>query len=1022
MPARLEIALRGDLFDADGATLARKARDYFSCGIAEARAVRVLTIDARLSGELLEQLRIEIFTNPITEVSSFAPLAFNADWVIWVGYLPGVKDAAGETAREAIEDFLGRPLDPGEACYTSKLYFLRAPAPAGGGLTAAAVERIARELLSNDLIQRYRIWRGNGNPGTAQADDGSVPLWDPADGVGFMIPRVELHHAGRVQPIPIANDAELLRISAERHLFLDPRDVPAIRGYFLRDDVRAARRAMGLDLPTDVEIEYIAQARSDHCNHNTFRGLFHYRDRASGESITLDSLFRTCIEAPTLAIADQKDWVVSVLWDNAGVGRFDEDHFYTITGETHNSPSNMEAYGGSLTGIVGVYRDPLGTGKGSRLIFGTYGYCVGPRDYAGPLRPRLHPRRLLDGVIEGVRDGGNKSGIPTPFGTVFFDESYLGKCLVFVTAAGIMPAKIAGARSDQKLTRPGDLVVMCGGAVGKDGIHGVTASSHIYSEKTPAGHVQIGDPYTQKKMHDFLIVARDRGLIEFITDCGGGGLSSAVGESARFSGGVEVDLDRIPLKYAGLDPWEIWISESQERMVVAVAPARIEEFLSLSRQHAVESTVIGRYTDSGHVHLRYQDASCAYVALDFLKSDFPQWEFDADWIPPSERGWVEPVLTEPEDHEGCLLAMLSRPNIASKEWIQRQYDHEVQGGSVIKPLVGVQRDIPADAAVVRPVLTSLRGLAITQALNPTYSRIDPHAMTAVTIDEAVRRIIAVGGDPDHIGGIDNFCWPEIRYDPEQNPDGKFKAAGLVRSCLALKASCLAMGIPLLSGKDSMYIDGNLTGAFGERHRISGLPTLQFTAVSVVPDVRRCVTLLPKQPGEMLYLLGRTRDELGGSEYYDMFGLTGCHVPGVNPQAVFAGYRALAGAIADRLVSAVHGVYRGGLGVHLALMAMAGGYGLDVELARVPCTEDGDNVLLRNDIVLYAESAGRLLVAVPPDRTAAFEERMQGYPCAPIGKVTGTDRLAVRGVQDRQILDVPLAALREAWRRPFGDLI
>ncbi len=1019
MPARLEIALREDLFDAEGAALVRKAADYFGYRLASARTARVLTLDLGLPAEILEKLRTEIFTNPVTEISSFEPLATPADWIIWVGLLPGVKDTAGEIAREAIEDFLGHPLPPGETCYASKLYFIReAETRLSAGVSGEAMERLARELLANDLIHQWRIWRvkpgGNGD---------ELPQWNPAEGMGVITPKVVLAHTPQVSEIPIGSEEELLRISAERHLFLDPRDAPAIRSYYLRPEVRHARRKVGLDLPTDVELEYIAQARSDHCNHNTFRGLFRYRDLSSGERAVIDSLFRTCISQPTRAIAEKKDWVISVLWDNAGVGRFDDKHFYTITGETHNSPSNMEAYGGAITGIVGVYRDPLGTGKGSKLICGTYGYCVGPRDYDGPLRPRLHPRRLLDGVIEGVRDGGNKSGVPTAFGGVFLDESYLGKCLVYVTALGIMPSEIEGERSDRKRTHPGDFVVVCGGRVGKDGIHGVTASSSIYTENIPAGHVQIGDPYTQKKMHDFLIVARDRGLIRFITDCGGGGLSSAVGESARFSGGVEVDLDRVPLKYDGLDQWEIWISESQERMVIAVDPDHCDAFLKLAERHAVEATVIGRYTASGYVHLKYAGKTCAYIALDFLESDFPQWEFDAEWTPPVQRGLTEPVISAPSDHDACLLAMLGRPNIASKEWIQRQYDHEVQGGSVIKPMIGAERDIPSDAAVLRPVLDSDRGLAVAQALNPTYSRIDAHAMTAVTIDEAVRRVIAVGGDPAHIGGIDNFCWPEIRFDGERNPDGKLKAAHLVRSCLALKSSCLAMGIPLLSGKDSMYVDGDLAGPFGERHRVSGLPTLQFTVVSAVPDVSRCVTMEPKRPGDSLYILGATRHELGGSEYYDLHGETGDSVPTVNPHEVFGMYTAVAEAIRSGIVASVHGIYRGGIGVHLALMVMASRLGLEVELARIPCADgNGADAVLRPDRLLYAESAGRFLITLSAEHAEHFETLMRKHVAVQVGTVTDSDRFMARDLDGKPLIDLGCAALRKAWKRPFGALV
>ncbi|MGD8435428.1 MAG: AIR synthase-related protein, partial [Syntrophobacterales bacterium] len=696
--------------------------------------------------------------------------------------------------------------------------------------------------------------------------------------------------------------------------------------------------------------------------------------------------------------------------------RFDQDTYYVITGETHNSPSNMEAYGGALTGIVGVYRDPMGTGKGSRLIAGTYGYCVGYRDYRGPLKPHLHPRRLLDGVIEGVRDGGNKSGIPTPYGQVFFDHGYMGKCLVFVTALGIMPATVSGTPSEQKTTTAGDLIIMCGGRVGKDGIHGVTASSEIYSEDTPAGHVQIGDPYTQKKMHDFLLEARDRGLIAFITDNGGGGLSSSIGESARFSKGALVELDKVPLKYEGLDLWEIWVSESQERMTVAIKPENLKFFMQLSEKHEVESTVIGQYTDSGKLHITYHGKTCAYVDLALLESGFPQWEFEAEWVLPEHRALREPVLGPPDDQRRILLTMLSRPNIASKEWIVRQYDHEVQGTSVVKHLVGAERDVPNDGVVLRPRLGSLRGLATAQALNPTYSRIDAYHMTACTIDETVRRLLAVGGSLEHLGGVDNFCWPNIQYDPESNPDGKLKAAQLVRANWALRDYCLGFGIPLLSGKDSMYVDGNLEGDFGERHKVSGLETLQFTGTSVIEDVQRCLTMEPKVPGDYLYILGVTRNELAGSEYYDLYGYTGLNVPQVKLEEVLPLYQALEQSTRGEILASAHGIYRGGLGVHLALVAMAGGLGLKVELAEVPA--EG---VKRDDILMYSESAGRFIVTVAPEDRAEFEEKFKGLPCGCVGMVTENKKLTIRGLEGKVLLNVGLRQLKTAWKKPFSNL-
>ncbi len=998
MPSQIEITIKPELIDAEGETLRRKARDYFNIAVASVRVVHILTIDAELSEDQLQRIRTGIFTNPVTQLSDTAPLPVAADWIIWLGFRPGVRDNAGATAVEAVEDLLGIRFAPDQAIYTSRRYCLT-----GKDLTDADVHKMASQLLANDIIQQYKIF--------------SAAQWDPRIGVGPVVAKVRLDHTPTVSVMAIDSDAVLETLSRQRNLALNPNDIPVIRAYFLDPDVRARRAAVGLSDPTDVELEYISQARSDHCNHNTFRGLFRYTDSATGEQETIDNLFKTCIQAPTLQLQAQKPWVVSVLWDNAGVGRLDENHYYTITGETHNSPSNMEAYGGAITGIVGIYRDPLGTGKGSRLIMGSYGFCVGPRDYAGDLKPRLHPRRLLDGVIEGVRDGGNKSGIPTPFGQVLFHPGYMGKCLVFVTALGLMPALVNGQPSEQKTILPGDLVVMCGGRVGKDGIHGVTASSETFSEHTPAGHVQIGDPYTQKKMHDFLLEARDAGLIRFITDNGGGGLSSSVGETALYSNGCRVELEKVPLKYNGLDQWEIWVSESQERMTVAIAPEHREAFLRLSARHAVESTVIGEYTDSGKLHITYNGQTCAYVDLDLLTAQFPQWVFEAHWQPPGQRGLLEPVLGEPQAHNSLLLDMLARPNICSKAWIARQYDHEVQGTSVIKPLVGAGRDVFCDAAVLRPVLDSRRGLAFSQALLPFYSRIDAYHMTACTIDEAVRRLVDEGGDPEHIGGVDNFCWPTIQHDPRTNPDGRFKAAQLVRSCRALREMCLAYGIPLLSGKDSMYVDGHLAGRYGESHKVSALETLQFSAVSVIDDIEHCITLAPHMAGDLVYLLGTTGNELGASEYYDLFGYVGCNVPRVDAARNLALYRTLAQAIARGLVASAHGIYRGGLAVHLAMTAMAGHLGLEVDLAEVP--REGH---LRNDVLLYSESSGRFVVTIDPADRQRFETVLKDRPAACIGRVTADPRLIVRDGARRNLIDLPVASLTQAWQRPFGKLI
>ena len=999
MAFQLEIALKPELFDAEGAGICRKARDYFGIEVERVRSIFVVTVDADFAEEQKQRIQTEVFTNPVTQISSFDPLPIEFDHIAWIGYRPGVKDNPGHTAVEAIEDVLQIRFKSHEAVYTSKRYCF-----CGENLSADEVDRIAAEILANDIIQQWQVF--------------SKENWDPSVGIGITIPRVILNHTPTVSTISIGSDEALLAISEERNLALNPNDVPVIRRYFLNPDVLAERKGMGLADPTDVELEYISQARSDHCNHNTFGGLFHYRDMETGGTTTINSLFKTCIQQPTLALKEQKPWVVSVLWDNAGIGALNEEFNYVITGETHNSPSNMEAYGGAITGIVGVYRDPLGTGKGSRLVMGGYGYCVGPRDYSGDLKPRLSPRRLLDGIIEGVRDGGNKSGIPTTFGQVMFHPGYMGKCLVFVTAVGVMPAMINGVPTHEKTTSPGELIVMCGGRVGKDGIHGVTASSEVYSAHTPAGHVQIGDPYTQKKMHDFLLEARDSGLIAFITDNGGGGLSSSVGETAMFSNGCEVDLEKVPLKYDGLDQWEIWISESQERMTVAVAPKNIDRFMALSKRHAVESTVIGRYTDTGKLHIRYDGKTCAYVDLDLLSSGFPQWEFEAEWRAPASRGLYEPVIREPNNYGSLLLTLLASPNIASKEWIVRQYDHEVQGASVIKPLVGKNRDAFSDAAVIRPVPNAEEGLAFAQALIPQYSAIDAYHMTTCTIDEAVRRLIAVGGDLDHIGGVDNFCWPNIQYHPTENPDGKHKAAQLVRAGRALKDLCMAYGIPLLSGKDSMYVDGFLTGRHGEAHKVSALETMQFSTIGVVPDIAHCVTMEPKFIGDRIYVIGETKDELGGSAYYEHFGYVGARVPRVCAETSAKTYRALALAIKKELVASVHGVYRGGLLIHLAMCVMGADLGMTVDIDKIPSSEN-----LRKDTCLFSETPGRFIVTVSPENESAFNRVIDGIPAACVGEVIQEPQMTVSAAtKDQELLNLSVADLAAAWKKTFGELI
>jgi phosphoribosylformylglycinamidine synthase subunit PurSL len=1001
MARRLEIGLKPGLPDPAGQGLMAKAKAYLGLPIQEARVLKLLTFDTALDQAQLEQVQTELFSNPVTEVSSFSPLAGEVlpgfDWALWVGYKPGVRDNAGATAIEAMSDELGRAFGPEEAVYSSRLFLLKAPK-----LSAEDAGAICRELLANSLVQLWRV----------------IPKaeWDHSQGVGLMIPRVELARTPAVETFAIGSDQELLELSAARDLFLNPADVPVIRAYFNDPEVRAQRQKLGMDDPTDVELEYVSQARSDHCNHNTFNARFYYQDLVSGEHRTVSNLFRECIKEPTEELARVKDWVVSVLWDNAGVAKLDDQNNYVITGETHNSPSNMEAYGGAITGIVGVYRDPMGTGLGAKLIAGLWGYCVAPRDYDGELQPALHPRRLLDGIIEGVRDGGNKSGIPTALGSLYFDPRYLGKCLVFVSSLGVMPALVGGEPSEQKTTEPGQLVIMCGGRVGADGIHGVTASSAGYSENTPAGHVQIGDPYTQKKMQDFLLEARDSGLVPYITDNGGGGLSSSVGESARLSPGAVVDLKNVPLKYEGLDPWQIWVSESQERMTVAVEPSDLDAFMALSDKHQVESSVIGSFAGDGKLRLDYGDQVCCYVDVEFLERGFPQWEFEALWTPPQARGLSEPVINPPDDLNGLLLELLDSPNLCSREWINRQYDHEVQGTSLIKPFSGRDQEVPSEAAVLLPVLSSPVGLAMAQVISPNYGDIDTYHMITASVDEAYRRVVAVGGDPEQVGGVDNFCWPSIIYDPLSNPDGRYKAAQLVRACWGLKDACQALEIPLLSGKDSMYVDGTLAGRHGLSRRVSGPPTMMFTATAPVPDLEALQTLEPKFAGDYVYLLGVTKDEMGGGALYSLWGETGLQVPTSEFEQTREVCRALHQALKQGLAASASAPGSGGLGLSLARMVLAGRLGLDLDLDKVPQSGGLDAMRL-----LFSESTGRFVLTASPKQVKKLEQLLENIPFARLGKVTRKQSLKL-SASGNTMVDLSLAKMKRAWRRRFGRMV
>jgi phosphoribosylformylglycinamidine synthase len=609
----------------------------------------------------------------------------------------------------------------------------------------------------------------------------------------------------------------------------------------------------------------------------------------------------------------------------------------------------------------------------------------------------------MKGVHRGVRDGANQSGVPDVNGAIVFDDRYAGKPLVFCGTGGLMPARVCDRPSHEKKARPGDLIVMVGGRIGKDGIHGATFSSEELHESSPAAAVQIGDPITQKKMVDFLLEARDAGLYTCITDNGAGGLSCSVGEMARYSGGCELHLDRAPLKYPGLAPWEILLSEAQERMTLAVGPGKIDQFMELARRRSVEATVLGTFTDSGRLHVLYGGKTVAYLSMDFLHEGVPKMQLEAQW---TCREHEEPKFPEPSDLTADLKSVLGRLNVCSKERFVRQYDHEVQGGSVLKPFVGVANDGPGDASIVKPVLGSDRGVVVACGICPKYSDIDTYHMMACAIDEAVRNAVCAGAKIGHIAGLDNFCWPDP-VQSEKTPDGTYKLGQLVRACQALYDYCTAYDLPCISGKDSMKNDFRVGDT-----KISVPPTVLFSVIGVIEDIKNAVSMDAKRPGDVVYVVGETRDELGGSEYLASKGYIGNTVPQVDAAVARATYEELSRAIEEGIVASCHDISDGGLGAALAETAFAGGFGMEIDLRNVPGSIE------RSDTVLFSESQSRFVVTVSPDKKRRFEAIMGSCLFAPIGTVTEQERFNVTGLDGRYVVQTTIGELKEVWQAPL----
>lgn len=1046
---RVEVSPKPSFGDPVGAAL---VRDAAALGIllGAARSSHVYLIQGVLSESQVGEIAARLLADPVTESARRGASGVErGTQVVEVHPLPGVMDPVAQTVREAIRELVGVEADVS----TGWRYDL-------SGINSDEADLLASRLLANPVIQH--IHREPWLPGSFPAGRSH-------------------EHAVRLVPIIDLSDEQLTRMSREAHLFLSLEEMKAIKAEY---------RRLGRE-PRDIELETLAQTWSEHCVHKTLKSTVVYRsdgvterrsDREGGQregggsshdpidwrnrpghtinadgSVTINNLLKSTVAAATHElIRDGVDWALSVFVDNAGVIAFDDEHAVCVKVETHNHPSAIEPYGGAATGIGGCIRDVIGTGLGARPIASTDVFCVaypeqwdeGPGDHGikgrgeissasmppshDPTIPLpsgcLHPGRVLRQVVAGVRDYGNRMGIPTVSGAVAFDNRYVGNPLVFCGCIGVMPRdRIKGG------VNSGDLIVALGGRTGRDGIHGATFSS-AELEATASDEfshaVQIGNAIEEKRVLDAIMRARDGSdgatkrrsdeaeqlptfpLFSGLTDCGAGGFSSAIGEMGKDTGAI-VHLDRAPLKYSGLSCTEIWISEAQERMVLAVPARNLDALQKICNEESVELAVLGEFTSPKgasvpELGLYFHGEEVGRLDMHFMHEGIPMPRREAVWPPPRSDGPVHPSVASLIQRSvpstnllADLLTLLAHPNIASKHWIIRQYDHEVRGSTVVKPLVGAGESGPSDASVIRPTPGSARGLAISQGLqtgigDPANGG-DPYLMALAAIDECVRNLVCVGADPARIAILDNFCWPSCAKP------GNLGA--LVRAAEGCYDGAKAYRTPFVSGKDSLNNQFTI-GKPPDARTIEVPPTLLITGIGIVPDIAKCITMDAKAAGNVLVLIGRTGSEMGGSHYRQVFGSGGnANVPGTDLGLCPGIAKAVHGLIEQGLIASAHDCSDGGLLCAVAEMLIGGSsrgapIGASIDLGAA----HGDPI-----VGAFSETPGRYVVEVEPRHFAAVRASLGGLPYAPIGALDESGELRVLGA-GRQAVE----GLREAW--------
>lgn len=972
----VEILPIGSEKDYEGQRILASAQSQGINGLSTVISAKAFLIQGDLTREDAQRAAEQLLVDPVTEQFDVHELPaaesqianLKSQILLNVLLHPGVTDSVAENAAKA----LIRLKHSVTHVATCRRYWLT------GDLGAAKIAQLSKKVLANDAIEYVLM-------GPLQIKDLTL-----GSDYKFKLTTVAMGDM---------DDAALMVLSKQGQLYLSITEMKTVQDYF---------RSLQRD-PTDIELETVAQTWSEHCSHKTLGGRIHYVETCEGKvvrDIHFNSMLKETIFAATVQIREslgKDDWCVSVFKDNAGIVKFDDKQNVCIKVETHNHPSAIEPYGGANTGLGGVIRDPLGTGLGARPVCSTDVFCFARPDYPADQLPPgvLHPLAVMQGVVAGVRDYGNRMGIPTVNGAVCFDDRYLGNPLVYCGNVAMIPVDKC-----DKLVSPGDLIVAVGGRTGRDGIHGATFSSVELTEESEhisGGSVQIGNPVTEKMVADVILAARDLNLYSAITDCGAGGFSSAVGEMGEGTG-AEVWLDRAPLKYSGLSYTEIWISEAQERMVLSVPEKDWAQFEALCASEGVEATIIGKFTDTKQLVLKYGEHKVGEVSMHFLHDGRPPVIREAVYDIKSSH-LAERHGSHKSDYTDDLKQILGSLNVASKEWIIRQYDHEVQAGSVIKPLVGVNNDGPSDAAVVRPDLTSNRGLVISCGINPHFGDLDPYWMAASAIDEAVRNCVAVGADPNRIAILDNFCWGNT-----ENPE---TLGTLVRAAVACQDIAVAFGTPFVSGKDSLNnefsyeVDSKGVSPLPSTRKTVAIPsTLLITALGQVADVETCVTMDLKGPDNLLYLIGETKDEMGGSHYNLVNDLTGGKVPTVDKEMAPKIFRALHQAIKQGLILSCHDLSEGGLAVAAAEMAFAGGVGVEIALS------NGEAVKW-----LFSESNTRFLIEIKATKVAQFAMIFGDLSSCRVG-ITTPERCVRVTSAGITVVNALLTELKACWQMPL----